>query len=238
MTTRAEFPPCEPLPSSKKEARAIGAKYYFSGMPCKYGHIAKRLVSNNSCVICQSDRQKKWKAANPDRAKQLVSDWALNNPERVREKSRKYYRKNAEARRAYSKEYRKANPEKIKADLAAWRSENIETERAKSRARTRLWIAENPERHSANRQTRRARILGADGSHQAADIKRIHQAQKGKCAVCKKHLNGKWHVDHIVPLARGGSNWPSNLQLLCEPCNRSKSDRDPIDFMRSKGMLL
>lgn len=30
--------------------------------------------------------------------------------------------------------------------------------------------------------------------------------------------------DHIVPIARGGLNHPANLQPLCGPCNRRKSD--------------
>jgi 5-methylcytosine-specific restriction protein A len=34
-------------------------------------------------------------------------------------------------------------------------------------------------------------------------------------------------VDHVVPVAKGGTADPSNLQTLCEPCNAGKSDRDP-----------
>lgn len=40
------------------------------------------------------------------------------------------------------------------------------------------------------------------------------------------------------PLARGGTNQRTNLQLLCPPCNLSKSAKDPIDFMQSRGFLL
>ena len=29
-------------------------------------------------------------------------------------------------------------------------------------------------------------------------------------------------IDHVVPLARGGSNRLENLQLLCQDCNRRK----------------
>lgn len=48
----------------------------------------------------------------------------------------------------------------------------------------------------------------------------------------------KYHVDHIVPLIAGGSNDRSNLQILCQPCNNSKSSKDQIEFMQSRGMLL
>lgn len=60
-----------------------------------------------------------------------------------------------------------------------------------------------------------------------------------RCAVCKASIEGAaYHLDHIKPLARGGGNDPSNLQLLCPPCNLSKSAKDPIDFMQSRGYLL
>ena len=46
------------------------------------------------------------------------------------------------------------------------------------------------------------------------------------------------HVDHIVPLAKGGQHVASNIQILCPTCNVRKSAKDPIDFMQSRGFLL
>jgi hypothetical protein len=45
----------------------------------------------------------------------------------------------------------------------------------------------------------------------------------GKCARCGSRE--RLEYDHIVPVAKGGSNTPRNIELLCEQCNRSKSDR-------------
>lgn len=42
------------------------------------------------------------------------------------------------------------------------------------------------------------------------------------------------HVDHIVPVSKGGRTEPSNLQVLCSRCNRGKSDKLPISQNTTK----
>lgn len=46
---------------------------------------------------------------------------------------------------------------------------------------------------------------------------------EGKCKLCgaKEDLE----FDHIIPVAKGGSNTEKNIELLCKKCNRKKSDR-------------
>lgn len=51
-------------------------------------------------------------------------------------------------------------------------------------------------------------------------------------------LREGYELDHIEPLARGGSSWPRNLQLLCQPCNRRKQAQDPLVWARKEGRLL
>jgi hypothetical protein len=50
---------------------------------------------------------------------------------------------------------------------------------------------------------------------------------RGLCALCgvsiTAELRAARHIDHIVPLARAGTNDLSNLQLLCDRCNGKKS---------------
>lgn len=69
-------------------------------------------------------------------------------------------------------------------------------------------------------------------------LPKLRKAQGDRCAICVAKLSGKGHLDHIVPLAKGGEHKPGNLQFLCPPCNLRKSDRDPITHMQSLGRLL
>jgi hypothetical protein len=51
----------------------------------------------------------------------------------------------------------------------------------------------------------------------------LYDKQRGKCNGCKEPLPiPKMELDHIIPRAGGGSDVPSNFQLLCKPCNIKK----------------
>jgi len=67
---------------------------------------------------------------------------------------------------------------------------------------------------------------------------RVGKLQRWKCAICGVGIQKKYHLDHVTPLALGGTNAGNNFQLLCPPCNRMKGAKHPVDFMRSLGFLL
>ena len=63
--------------------------------------------------------------------------------------------------------------------------------------------------------------------------------QGGRCPYCRHRLNiHDAHVDHRIPLDRGGSDALNSKDLICQRCNIEKSNDDPIDFNRSLGRLL
>lgn len=47
------------------------------------------------------------------------------------------------------------------------------------------------------------------------------------CQICGKYMPDEvgLHIDHIIPLSKGGKTVPSNLQVLCSKCNGNKSDK-------------
>ncbi len=75
----------------------------------------------------------------------------------------------------------------------------------------------------AKAHRRRSLEMAAAGSFTAQDIERLKTKQRMVCACgCGRSLHLGFHVDHVVPLARGGTNWPANLALLAPVCNRKK----------------
>jgi 5-methylcytosine-specific restriction endonuclease McrA len=105
------------------------------------------------------------------------------------------------------------------------------------RATSSIWKGANKERLSALKRSYKARKRGAEGSHTGSDIQKLYALQRGKCVCCAVSLKSGYHVDHVMPLSLGGSNWPSNLQLLCPRCNLRKSAKHPSDFAHEIGRL-
>lgn len=140
--------------------------------------------------------------------------------EREAERLRKSYLARKEEIDARRRERYRANREKELARNRVWRASNVEHHRALCRK----WAKDNPLSMRAIVARRRSRLSSVEGSYRAADIRLLFIQQGGLCKACACSLE-RYHVDHIIPITRGGSNWPENLQLLCPTCNRSKSNK-------------
>lgn len=133
-----------------------------------------------------------------------------------------------------TKDWQSKNPERVRATGRA-----SDRRRAAERSEyNRQWRKENREVVAAHSRNRRALVKNCEGSHTADDVQWLLKTQKYKCAVCRCDISNGYHVDHIEPLVRGGSNDKTNLQVLCPTCNNQKHAADPIDFMQRKGFLL
>lgn len=225
---------------SKKEAVAAGLKFYFTGRPCKHGHITQRHIHNSSCRECVNHNALKWARDNHEKAAANMRSWRAGNPEKdkiTRDKSNARWRsipKNREAALVYAARQYTEKKEEIKKQSREWRANNLERRKMAMKA----WYANNKDHAKSLARNRKARMRRADGSHTGRDIREIFILQRGLCAYCRTSLEGKKHVDHIVPLILGGTNHRKNLQLLCPTCNLSKGPKDPLCFSRELGLLL
>lgn len=197
------------------------------------------------------ERTRRYRGNHPERVRERTKEYRQRNPERVKSWQRDNYQKHRGKRlismrqyhqsrdrvilREYGREatrrWRQQHPEESRQSsirsAAKWRASNPE----KARILARAWSARYPERKRASDANNRARRRGAEGSHTAKDIELMFTSQSGRCWYCECDLNESgFHIDHRIPISRGGTNWPSNLVLACPKCNLSKHDRLPHEW--------
>lgn len=108
-------------------------------------------------------------------------------------------------------------------------------ESGKANAQLRRYRAANPHKTREWAQNRKYR---KHGRLPYGTIPKLGDRQKWKCAICRTNVKDSYHVDHIMPIAKGGRHEPRNLQLLCATCNVRKNAKDPIAYMQELGRLL
>ncbi len=98
---------------------------------------------------------------------------------------------------------------------------------------------ENPEKYRGYNKTyegrnkgrnsaRRAKRRDAEGSFTESDLLRRFEYHGNRCIYCKSTEN--LTVEHMIPLSRGGTNWPANLAPACRSCNCSKNNKTITEY--------
>jgi len=150
----------------------------------------------------------------------------FKSPEQRREWERCYRSKNRAkinlAARSACKRWKSKNPEKVRADNRAryHKRKNDPAYLEYHRDYSRRW-----KKTSRGREVRIADRERRAGKIRAGVIDDLLIVQRGKCRICPALLSEGYHVDHIRPLVKGGTNEDANLQLLCPHCNTSKGTK-------------
>jgi 5-methylcytosine-specific restriction endonuclease McrA len=170
---------------------------------------AQKTGLSTQCKSCAIERANKWQQDNRAKRKEYM---------------RRYYEANkARWEESYAQLDSEANREKAR----RWAREHPE----RNRERVQQWARDNPEKRRAQRALRRYRENGS-GTLSAADIMQMYDDQDGLCAYCEIPLFGEYHLDHMIPVSRGGIHDWSNIAIACQPCNQRKHAKTAEEFVR------
>jgi 5-methylcytosine-specific restriction endonuclease McrA len=169
-----------------------------------------------------------YREANRERLIASMREYRLANLDTMRKKNREYMAKYRAKGKGSSQEYLRQYYIANKSHLSEVGKRYYETHK---------------EEYNSYSRARRARVRSVPGRHTKAQILELFERQKHRCATCKAKISKKsgdpkkYHVDHVVPIIKGGSNGMENIQLLCEPCNLRKNKRDAEDWAKENGLL-
>jgi 5-methylcytosine-specific restriction endonuclease McrA len=160
---------------------------------------------------CRSCYRARW-YADPERNRRNAASYRALHAERLRKQKLAYAAANREREAARAREWSRRNPER-------------------KRQSADRWAKENPQKHREMRRMiehrRQARQLGLPSFAVAPrDMRRL---LAGPCAVAGCG-NVDIQIDHIVPVARGGSSGIGNYQPLCRHHNTSKGSKTWMEF--------
>jgi len=187
------------LPKTRQEAKATGAKYYFTGEPCKHGHVAPR-KTKGACVECL---KVEWEKANTIRADYFRE---YNKSEAGQQSKRKYY---------------EANKENVIARAQARPDED-------KRRYKKTHKVNNPDMYKEMTSLRRRRFRDATPKW-LTDTHKMEIRLKYRLAIELSRATGeRYAVDHIIPLHGEnvcGLHVPWNLQVLTQKDNLAKYNK-------------
>lgn len=203
------------------------------------------------CRSCANEKRRAAYKADPDRARKYRRDYYAANTEivlSVNKKSRdKHSEKIANSKRARymvdrerhswrmkMKKYRDGMRARKRAYDRLYREEN----RTSIDKRISSWRENNPERTAFIKKTYKARRRAIEKKGDpTAKLFAWEQAQQKVCYWCGVSCADSYHVDHYIPLSKGGAHTVKNLVIACPQCNLSKSAKDPYEFAASVGRL-
>ena len=194
------------------------------------------------CKICRAQYRQEhreetsaWKKQYRQTAhgKETVQRYWRTHKDKKAEKDARYFRGHKEEKYEYDKQYRLENKER----LDALKQQYNQTPKGKAIRRAigirYLQTPNGKASQCAGRFRRRVRI----GDNLVTSELKIEviDASNGICPYCGNPINGDGHIDHIIPVSRGGTNGLGNLVYCCAHCNLSKNNKDLNQWLSEMG---
>lgn len=190
---------------TRKEAKLKGLTRYFTGKPCKHGHIDFRAVNGGNCYACARQLSSRYRKNNPETIKEKWDRWYSENKEYAKDKSKNHYRKNSQVYAQY-----RENNKKV-----------CSNRQRKSKLKNRSY-------YTAKENERRARKLQATPAWLSQDHLWVMKEVYSLSSLRSKLTGVEHHVDHIVPLKGkevSGLHVPWNLQVITATENQMKNNK-------------
>lgn len=169
------------------------------------------------------ERARAYKAANPDKVREWKRNFHKAHADKICEAGRQWRLNNPQKTLAY----REANAEKIREQRKAYNLKHADKRRAHMQA--------NPEIARAYVNKRRARKASQDcGCVTPQSILLVASAYGDLCVYCRGPHE---HMDHLVPLSKGGRHCVHNLRPSCAACNTSKFTSSLDAFLQRRPEL-
>lgn len=160
------------------------------------------------CKSCISTYSHQYHITHREQCRERLNKWRRNNREYVRERDRIYYHSNLELQHAKDRRYRETHKDKLSEKGKKYREKRMD-----------YFLNKNRERRALKNST-------SDGSITLEFEMELFKKQNGKCVYCGRDLSETgMHLDHIIPLSKGGTHTSTNVQWLCPYCNMSKHDK-------------
>jgi len=178
---------------------------------------------SNKCKISWHNRDKCQNKKEYNR--QHAKKYRLNNLQKCKERRKKNYFLNKKRELELSK---------------IWKEKNKKSNREYHRKYCIMWCRKNKEKRRAISLNNKAKRRNAIGKIKKKDIVFKLEIQQNLCYWCMKFCGESYHVDHIVPISKGGSNESKNLCISCPDCNLEKKDKMPQDWvfiLRERGIF-
>ena len=194
--------------TSRKEAVEKGLKFYFTGKPCKHGHVSKRYTAKSYCVECSRLSALESQSKNPERKRQNQKRYESRNKERLKCR----YLENKEDYSERSKSYYIKNRDKIIEKSKLYAAKNRESVLEKKR---------NYYKNNKHKTKFRVRAAASNSIRNVMDAIRKNNLEKveGKNSKVNFNINefkahieglfvdgmswgnyGAWHIDHVKPV--------------------------------------